>query len=146
MEETKTFKYALPNGCPESLIKAKGLKEGEYGVEYFRISKNSPPNEEDFIHLFFLARCSNKVNNMKKNNDCSGLCQMASASILKTEDDAKRLIGKFKKMGKYIFCGIITKNDGLILDTPSNDSPSHCSFFVYTDVNENEIFKQGVYP
>jgi hypothetical protein len=146
MEETKIFKYTLPDSCPESFINDKGLNVGEYGVEYFRISKESPPDEEDFIPLFFLPRCSHRVKEKMQKNDYPGLCQMASTSILKTKEDAIRLTRKFKKMGKYIFCGIITNDDGLILVSPSKDSPNHCSFFVYIDANESRIFAKGVYP
>lgn len=146
MEVTKIFQYALPEGCPRSFIDHKNLKEGVYDAEYFRISKNSPPCKEDFIPQFFLARCKERVGKFKRDNDHPSLCQMASASLLKTEDDAIRLIKKFKNIGSYIFCGVISKSDGLILVSPSKDFPSHCSFFVYLDVNEKTIFAKGIYP
>lgn len=146
MDEIKTFKYALPYDCPKSIISAKQLNEGTYGIEYFRIAKESPPSEEDFLPQFFQSRCSRKVEKMEKESDRSNLCQMASVSLLKTEDDAIKLIRKFKNIGKYIFCGIISKDDGLIIISPSRDFPSHCSFFVYTGVDESRIFNRGVYP
>lgn len=146
MEEEKTFKYALPENCPKSFINAKQLNAGAYGVKYFRIAKEHPPNEADFIPQFFLPRCSEKVQKMKREGDYAGLCQMASASLLKTENDAMKLINKFKKMGKYIFHGVISHNDGLIMSSPSRDFPSHCSFFVYAGVDENRIFSGVIYP
>lgn len=145
MDGKKRFKYELPENCPESFINAKQLNEGEYGIAYFRIAKEAPPNEEDFVPQFFQARYNVRVEKLKKENDYPGLCQMISASLLKTEHDAIRLIKKFKKLGNYIFRGMVAKTDGLIVVSPSRDFPSHCSFFVYTGVDESRILSTGIY-
>jgi len=53
------------------------------------------------------------------------------------------LIKKFKKLGKYIYSGIINYElDGIVKCTPNYKKPSHRTWYPYTDTIEREIFNE----
>ncbi len=136
------FKYELPNNCPDILVKEDGLESGEYSICYYRITKCSPADDSDFIPQLLLAEFSQRRKKIERENNLSLLCQMASISILKKEEDAIKLIRKFKNIGKYIYKGVIMEEHGLIIVTPSGNCPAHCSFYAYVGIDEKNIFTQ----
>lgn len=144
MENGTSFKYELPEDCPEILIKEKGHQEGEYDILYFRICRHSPAEENDFIPHLFLASFSSRKKKIEEDNDCYLLCQSASVSLLQSKQDAVNLMKKFRKIGNYIYKGVLQRKHGLVLVTPSSNCPSHCSFFVYINVDEKHIFNKKV--
>ncbi len=142
MERVKLFKYQLPVDCPNNLIKEKELKEGRYGIFYFRVTQNCPTGVKDFVPQLFLDEFARRKEKLEEENRFPELCQMASISILQSESDAIKLMQKFKKIGKYVYKGVILKAHGLILTTPSSHFPTHCSYFAYMEIDEKSIFNQ----
>ena|GEM_PF-6136955 len=120
------FKNDLPENCPD-----RDIKSIEEDRLFYRVSKNTPPTEDDFIPLWF----SRKMASDKE-------CMAKGISVSEDIDDAKRLIKMFKNMGKYIYGGIIIyKKDGIVSLTPNYKNPSHRTWYPYHDTNEINIFK-----
>lgn len=142
MEQANSFKYDLSPNCPQIFIKKRGLHESEYSIFYFRVTKNSPPNDKDFVPQLFLSEFDWRKKKLEKEEKFAELCQMASISILPSESEANRLMRKFKNIGKYIYKGIVSKKDGLLLGSPSFHFPNHCSFYSYAEINEQNIFAE----
>lgn len=137
------FKYELPSDCPKILIN-EDFQEGDYNIFYFRISQNCPIKEDDVLPQLFMKKFKGRRKKLEKEKKFSALCQMSSLSVLQNKSDAINLMQKFKNIGKYIYKGIVNKEHGLILITPSNNCPTHCSFYSYIEINELNIFNQKV--
>jgi len=142
MEQIDIFKYGLSPNCPQIFIQQGDLHESEYSIFYFRVTKNSPPNDKDFVPQLFLSEFNSRKKKFEKEEKFAELCQMASISILPSEKEANKLMRKFKNIGKYIYKGIVLKTHGLLLDSPSSSFPSHCSFYSYAEINEQTIFAE----
>ena len=70
-------------------------------------------------------------------------CLAKGISVSENFADAKTLIKKFKKLGKYIYSGIINYElDGIVKCTPNYKKPSHRTWYPYTDTIEREIFNE----
>lgn len=98
--------------------------------KFFRIVKKSPPQDGDFIPTWF--------SNPRNINEC----QERGLSISEKCEDAQKTMKAFKRLGKYIYSGIIRyKVDGIVKRTPSSNNPTHRTWYPYVDTNEIEIFK-----
>lgn len=120
------FKNDLPENCPDSSIDT--IKRNQL---FYRVSKSSQPTKDDFIPLWYSGRVA-------LDRECLG----KGISISEDIADAKRLIKMFKKMGKYIYSGIIIyEKDGIVSLTPNYKNPSHRTWYPYDNTNEINIFK-----
>ena len=142
-KETLIFEYKLPNNCPAILLDGN-YKEGTYNIYYFRVVKSHPPTRKDFIPQYFLKEqfFRKRKNMLEKSKEYIKLCQMSWLSKLTNKDDSVRLIKKFPSLGQYIYKGIIYNHHGLIIKTPSNEYPEHCSFFIFKGQNSITIFSE----
>jgi len=119
------FKNDLPENCPDSSIESIKIKK-----RFYRVSKSSPPTRNDFIPLWDSGRVA-------LDRECLG----KGISISEELKDAKKLIKMFKKMGKYIYSGIIIyEKDGIVSLTPNYKNPSHRTWYPYDNTNEINIF------
>jgi len=131
------FKYKLPDACPE--IMKRKHREGEYNTRYYRITKNNPPDKDDFLPQWFLDFFKKRREKCKK--DVYKRCKMAGLSLLKNKGEAIRLMIKFPALGNFLFSGIISHHHGLLFETPGTE-PSHHTFYAYSEVDEVQIFQK----
>lgn len=124
-----TFKNELPEGCPdESIQDIPGTQT------FYRSTKNSPPQDIDFIPVWHTSR---RVAHQE--------CLQKGLSVSQELKDIQAVLKQFKKIGKYIYCGMIHyKVDGIVKMTPSQKNPSHRTWYPYKDTDEKAIFSQKV--
>lgn len=141
--ECPEYKYELPAECPKKMFSA-GYEEGEYGLDYFRITKNNPPAEEDFVPHYFLRRKRGLRKKLEKSGKVIDLCRMAGLSVLQNQNEAIRLMKKYPQLGRYIWKGTIKEEHGLLLRTSSKEWPSHYTFYACKGIKEKSIFNENV--
>lgn len=118
----------FPEQCPPAEARVDDLR-------VFRLVVNRPPTNQDFLPT--LIEHPHRVFN------ASVLCLACGVSVFKNIEDAKKTRKKFKPLrNKQIAAGVITKEDGCVLETCAD---SHVTWWLQTDtphrnfreVNEN---------
>ncbi len=95
----RRFKYPVIEGCPEKYLKENVNKDGFY----FRITKNDPPENVDFIPHYinqekFIQKKRKKCER-EKNNYC--LCLMCGLSLFRNEKEAILLLKRYPRYSVY---------------------------------------------
>jgi len=134
------FKYVLPENCPECLNKKYDIIEEEIVVYRVSKSKDCINNEHkplvfDRKHSCYKNICKEPIKDKIKCCKCHGL------SVQKTKEEIIKKRSFYKRLGKYIFCGKITKEMGKLYFTKSRQSPKHCTFYIFKNKNERDIFE-----
>jgi hypothetical protein len=116
------WKYSLPTQCPPKEARSDD-------IELYRLIENSPPNPDDFIPLAFEL----KTPHMQFNDHMN--CCSHGLSAFKNIDGAIKWRKKYKKKFKNhkISKGVITRNDGMVLETFQKP---HMTWWVSTDQPE----------
>jgi len=135
----KRFKYPVIEGCPEKYLKENVDKDGFY----FRITKNNPPENADFIpHYISQERVHILMKkNYEKKNDYRHLCLMCGLSLFRNEREAILLMKRYPKLGRYLFKGYIKIEYGVLKASPNRERPSHHTWYPFEGVDEKDIFK-----
>lgn len=119
------YKNDLPLNCPDSQI-----KEIHDSKRFYRVTHSVPPLDDDFIPTWHLG--------YKNRPECPS----KGISIFEKLEDSIAAMKQFKKLGKYIYSGIIRyKVDGIVQLTPTDDRPSHRTWYPYQDTDEKAIFQ-----
>lgn len=122
------FKNVLSSDCPD--INVQDIIEDKI---FFRVTKNSPPNDGDFIPVWFLRK-------NKKNLD---ECISKGLSISEKIEDAQVLIESIPNLGEYIYSGkVICQEEGIVKKTPSRRNPSHRTWYPLVNTDEKIIFNE----
>jgi hypothetical protein len=101
----------------------------------FRITKNAPPSQDDFCPQLFMELHKNQKNHNQ--------CDMCGASVFTRREYAIRNMHRFKKLGKYLFCGNIKSNEhGPLAKTRA---PHHYNWFQFKGIIPESIFVEKVY-
>lgn len=133
----KKFKYPIIEGCPD-----KYLRENADESYYFRITKNNPPTEEDFIPLYVsnenYAKKRKESCEKKKDNKC--LCLMCGLSLFKKKEEAKFMMNRYPRLGRFLFRGYIKMEYGVLKASPNRDNPSHHTWYPFEGTSEMDIF------
>ena len=113
----------FPEQCPPTEARQDSL-------EVFRLVANDPPAEKDFR--------PNRIEKPDRNFKPADLCNACGISVFQSIDDAIRIRGKYKaNKGKHIAKGIISPNDGFVLETYAS---SHTTWWLQT-TTPHEKFK-----
>lgn len=126
------FKYNISDSCPNI-----DLEEATFD-KYFRLIENEVPQGDDFIPHFYLPKFAD-------NNWGYSLCSAQGISLFGDKSDIKMMINSLPNMKnkfKTVYSGIITRQDGIGLKSPSKKKPSHCDFYAYKSCDEISIFKE----
>lgn len=121
------FKHDLPSDCPDK----NKTTIGEDRI-FFRIVKNFPPTDEDFIPLWF----SNKFSKAKE-------CLARGVSITEKLEDIKAVIKAFPNTfgsdSKIVQGKVKYEEHGIVKLTP-NTNPSHRTWYPLDITDEKDIF------
>ena len=107
-----------PENCP--------LPEADdCGGGVFRVTKNDPPSDEDFLSQHELGFVP------KYTPTAARACKARSLSVYKVIEDARHHVKVFAAHGTYIAAATLTPDRGKIMPTPPADGsrPSHCEWW-----------------
>lgn len=112
----------FPDGCPpENAVPQEIL--------VYRCAIHKPHTEKDFIPY-----------NQMFGRDWGGkLFESCGLSCFTSLNDAINLQSKMKKF-KCVVSGTITKDTGVVMNTPSNGN-THITWWVYKDIQAHKLFK-----
>lgn len=108
------FMFPLPADCPPG--DARSTR-----ISLYRLVRRDPPTEADFI-----PQASRNPSIQPE-----GPCDDFAISTLQTLQDAFALKKIFRK--RVIAFGQIDETDGVILEDPTEDCPSHTNWWPYRD-------------
>lgn len=121
------WEFNLPEQCPPA-----NARQDE--IEVYRLVKNSPPDKEDFFPLSLESKTPHQdFDDFKK-------CCSHGVSVFKDIKCIKRTQRRYKKLKKQkITKGVITKEDGLLLETFSG---SHVTWWIASDKEPHKRFSE----
>ena len=121
-----SFPTYFPPNCPPS-------EASDEECVLYRFCKADTLDESDFLSYFSI-----NPEKYKNNINAYGL------STFKTIDACKTVLNKAPKLRnkyKYIASGMTNEYRGKILQTPSNTSPDHYTWWVYEGVKPHTFFE-----
>ena len=136
----KKFKYPVIDSCPD-----KYLKYNADSSYYYRITKNNPPENSDFLPQYMDKKFQKRRKSCEKKKDNYCLCLMCGLSLFKNEEEAKLMMKRFPNMGRFLFKGYIKMEYGVLKASPSKEKPSHHTWYPFDGVDEKNIFKYIVW-
>jgi len=106
----------FPDQCPPNSAREEQLR-------VFRLVANCPPSIQDFVPVL--------IEQPHRKFDSTELCLACGVSVFKNIEDANKRRKRFKPLrNKQIAVGLITQEDGLILETCTD---SHVTWWLQTE-------------
>lgn len=114
----------FPTQCPPNNAKAKN-------ATLYRMVKNDPPLPKDFLCHRLLY----------KNIDFDDPCEASGLSTYSTMEGARKLQEAVPKFRKYkIATGNIKPDNGVVLETSSNNNSDHITWWVALSTMPEKLF------
>lgn len=117
------FSKSWPADCPP--INA----EDAQGVVY-RVCREDPPTISDFQSHVELGKMSG-----------GDSCMRCGLSVFRDPVEARHLTELFPKLGRLVFRGELTVQQGKIKPTPARSRPSHTTWWPYEGIDRAALFK-----
>lgn len=119
------------NGFPDNWPKNCPPNEAQdaSGV-YYRVGKSNPPATADFkSHV--------EMNKKSRGDECirNGL------SVFSKQEEARHLIQIFPMLGSHVYQGELQAEHGKVKPTPSDQNPSHTTWWPYNGVDRAKLFQ-----
>jgi len=127
-----TYKYALPNSCPDILT-----DEINESCKLYRLVRNFPPTDEDFYPRAKINGYTSKPDKLSNPQ----YCKEWGVSTFYNVKDIFTILKSVRKKQKnsYIVYGtVVMPIHGILKATPSR-FPSHCDWFPFKNVDEKGI-------
>lgn len=123
----------FPDGCPHDAQEAE--------TTLFHGCETNPPTGEDFTPHARSERPRKQA--MARN----GGCLAYGLSVWTSEEEAIHAQELFNYAARWhIFSGDVTADDGLLAPTPTNNQPSHHTFWAYDGVDLMGKFEPALPP
>ena len=124
----KMFRYDIPEICKKSIVSDVDK------VLCYRITKNEPPIEDDFLPQLFFSPKPRYVEGKE--------CDFAGISVFTDYKKIEKVLKRNKKLGKYIYSAEIDSHMHGPLKIIDPSKPFHLNWYQYKDVDATSLFSQ----